>query len=174
MDVLQAIRTKHAVRQFSDQPVPDEVIRKILDSGRRSQSSKNTQPWQFVVVRERAQLVALSKTGTYAGHLAGAAFAVVLVGDAQAISVSFDLGQASSYLQLAAWELGVGSCIATLQPRGGGQSCARHSGGAVCAMVALSFGYPADDSDAEQGRTLVARRGGALGEVVKKTNRSRT
>jgi nitroreductase len=44
MDVEQAIRTKHAVRRFSDQPVPDDVIRQILDAGRRSQSSKNTQP----------------------------------------------------------------------------------------------------------------------------------
>ena len=40
MDVAQAIRSKHAVRRFSDQPVPDDVIRQILDAGRRSQSSK--------------------------------------------------------------------------------------------------------------------------------------
>ena len=52
MDVAQAIRSKHAVRRFSDQPVPDDVIRQILDAGRRSQSSKNTQPCRFMELRE--------------------------------------------------------------------------------------------------------------------------
>ena len=54
MDVLEAIRTKRAVRQFSDRPVPEEVMDNILDAGRRSQSSKNSQPWQFVVVGDAA------------------------------------------------------------------------------------------------------------------------
>src|SRR5262249_50674614 len=112
MNVEQAIRSKHAVRRFSDQPVPDDVIHQILDAGRRSQSSKNTQPWQFIVVRKRETLVALSKMGDYAAHLAGANFAVLLVGEQGELWngfdwKSFDIGQASSYLQLAAWELGV-------------------------------------------------------------------
>lgn len=149
MDVLKAIRTKHAVRQFSDQPVPDDVITQILDAGRRSQSSKNTQPWDFVVVRNRETLVALSKLGDYAGHLAGANFAVLLVGQAGQLWngfdwKSFDIGQASSYLQLAAWELGVGSCIATLYKADEAKALlgvpADHT-----LSVALSFGYPAAD-----------------------------
>src|SRR4051812_4388676 len=119
MDVLQAIRSKHAVRRFSNQPVPDDVIQQILDAGRHSQSSKNTQPWEFIVVRKRETLVALSKMGDYAAHLAGANFAVLLVGAPGSLWNdfdwhSFDIGQVSSYLQLAGWELGVGSCIATI------------------------------------------------------------
>lgn len=114
MDVQEAIKTKRAVRLFSDTPVPDEVIQQILDLGRRSQSSKNTQPWQVVVVRDRDSLTALSKTGDFAGHLAGAAFAVALIGEQDSKWNMFDLGQLSSYLQLAAWELGLGSCIATI------------------------------------------------------------
>ena len=47
---LTAIQMIRAVRAFSDRPVPDDVIRQIVDAGRRSQSSKNSQPWQFVVV----------------------------------------------------------------------------------------------------------------------------
>ena len=47
MQVSEAIRSKHAVRRFSDQPVPEDVIRQILDAGRRSQSSKNTQPRMY-------------------------------------------------------------------------------------------------------------------------------
>lgn len=144
METLQTIKTKHAVRQFSDQPVPEEVIQQILDAGRRSQSSKNTQPWFFIVVQDRARLEALAKTGTYAGHLAGAAFAIVLVGTHHSDWNSFDLGQASSYLQLAAWDLGVGSCIATLHE----DAPAREVLGLpqeTGLFLALSFGYPAAD-----------------------------
>lgn len=114
MDVLDAIQSRRAVRQFSDQPVPQDVIETILRAGGRSQSSKNTQPWQFIVVTEREKLVALAKMGDFAGHLAGAAFAVGLVGTATTHWNSFDLGQAAAQLQLAAHELGVGSCIAAL------------------------------------------------------------
>jgi len=144
MDVLQAIRSKHAVRRFSDQPVPDDVIRQILDAGRRSQSSKNTQPWQFMVVRKRETLVALSKAGTYAEHLAGAAFAVILVGAHQSLWNSFDLGQASSYLQLAAWDLGVGSCIATLHKEEEARAILGIPADSGL-FLALSMGYPAAD-----------------------------
>ncbi|MEP7293124.1 MAG: nitroreductase family protein [Chloroflexota bacterium] len=150
MDVLQAVKSKHAVRQFSDQPVSDDIIRQILDAGRRSQSSKNTQPWAFICIRDRERLIALSKTGTYAGHLAGAAFAVVLVGMEHSDWNSFDLGQASSYLQLAAWGLGVGSCIATLHD----EAAAREVLGLPAEtglFLALSFGYPAADWTPNKG-----------------------
>jgi nitroreductase len=44
MTVSELIRTKRAVRQFTDEPVSEEAIRSILNAGRRAQSSKNTQP----------------------------------------------------------------------------------------------------------------------------------
>lgn len=143
MNVLEAIRSKRAVRQFKDQPVPEDVIRQILDAGRRAQSSKNTQPWQFVVVRDRDSLLQLSRTGDYAGHLAGAAFAVVLVGSIDDYWIGFDLGQAAAYLQLAAWELGIGSCLASIYE----PDKARVILGIPAKMnvqVALSFGYPSE------------------------------
>jgi nitroreductase len=140
--VADVIRTKRAVRQFESKPVPEDVIRQILDAGRRAQSSKNTQPWRFVVVREREALKRLSECGQYAGHLAGAAFAVALVSEKNDGSNDFDLGQAAAYLQLAAWELGVGSCIASMWEADRAK--------AVLGVppergfhTALSFGYPA-------------------------------
>ncbi|MFN8449834.1 MAG: nitroreductase family protein [Anaerolineae bacterium] len=150
MDVLETIRTKRAVRRFSGEPVPDDVIRQIIDAGRRSQSSKNTQPWQFVVVRERERLTALSKTGTYAGHIAGAAFAVVLAGERHSEWNSFDLGQAAAYMQLAAWGLGVGSCIATLN-REDEVKALLGIPAEMNASVALSFGYRAPDWTPNKG-----------------------
>jgi nitroreductase len=116
MNVSDAIRTKRAVRHFQDKPLPDETVRAILNAGRRAQSSKNTQPWHFVAIRDRETLKRLATLGDFAGHAAGAALAVVLVSPDPATrwSVPYDLGQAAAYMQLAAWELGIGSCIGAI------------------------------------------------------------
>ncbi len=114
MDVLRAIQAKRAVRQFSEEPIAQEVLEKILRAGLRAQSSKNTQPWQLVVIRERDTLVALSRLGDFMGHVAGAAACVALVAPDDRPWTSFDLGQCAAYLQLAAHELGVGSCIGAI------------------------------------------------------------
>ncbi len=111
MQTLDAIRTKRAVRKYTDQAVPENIIREILNAGRRSQSSKNTQPWDFIVVRDRAMLGQLAACGNFAAHLSGAAFAIAII---QSLERSFDIGQTAAYMQLAAWDLGVSSCIASI------------------------------------------------------------
>lgn len=164
MDVLEAIQSKHATREFRQDPVPEEVIRTVLEAGRRAQSSKNEQPWQFVLIRERETLRRLGERGRYAGHLAGAAFAVALVAPRahNAGMVSFDLGQAAAYMQLAAWDSGVGSCLAAMwEPE---------KAKAILGVpedydfdIALSFGYPAK---ADQRVAGVSRGRHPLGEIV--------
>jgi nitroreductase len=144
MDVIEAIQNRRAVRKFSDQPVPDDVIHAILGAGRRSQSSKNTQPWRFLVVRDPSMLETLSKLGDFAWHLAGANFAVILVGTVESTWNSFDLGQAAAQMQLAAHELGVGSCIAAIYQRDEAKQVLGipqdHS-----VFCAISFGYPSEN-----------------------------
>jgi nitroreductase len=139
METLDAIRTKRSVRQFSDQPVSDDIIRTILNAGRMSQSSKNSQPWEFVVIRDRATLQRLSTCGTYAGHLAGANFAVALVSTVQ---WSFDIGQAAAYLQLAGWDQGVSSCIAYIYNQEQAKSILSIPADRAF-EIAISFGYAA-------------------------------
>jgi nitroreductase len=89
MNVIDAIQYRRAVRLFSERPVPQDVIEQILRAGMRAQSSKNTQPWLFVVVRERETLSALSTLGKFAGHVAGANFAVCFVGTKQTMWNNF-------------------------------------------------------------------------------------
>lgn len=143
MESIHAIRTKRAVRQFTDQALPAENVRLILNAGRRAQSSKNTQPWHFIAVQEREMLLQLSTLGTYAGHLAGAALAIGLVTPRPEtrFSVMFDAGQSAAYMQLAAWDLGIGSCLATIyQP-----DMARQLLGfpdELTMLIAISFGFP--------------------------------
>lgn len=143
MNVSEAIRFKRAVRQFKDEPLPEDAIYAILNAGRRAQSSKNTQPWHFIAIRDKAILQALSECGPWAGHLAGAALGVALVSEDpnERFQILFDLGQAAAYMQLAAWELGIGSCPATIYEF----DQARQVLGFPSQLhlrFALSFGYP--------------------------------
>jgi nitroreductase len=137
--ILDLIRTKRAVREFKDERVPEEIVREILEAGRLAQSSKNDQPWHFIVVRDRDTLRRLSTCGRYAGHLAGADFAVAIVIQP---GYDFDMGQAAAYMQLAAWDRGVASCLASMwEP-----DRAKEILGIPADRqfdTALSFGYPA-------------------------------
>ena len=150
MYVSKAIKFKRAVRQFNDNPLPAEAVHAILNAGRRAQSSKNTQPWQFIAIQDRDTLKALSECGTYAGHLAGAALGVAILtpDPAQRFSIMFDAGQAAAYMQLAAWELGIGSCLATIyDPEKARQLLGYPQEWHI--RIALSFGFPLDQEAME-------------------------
>ena len=165
MNVSDAIRTKRAVRKFQDKPLPKEVVTAILNAGRRSQSAKNIQPWHFIAIQDKKILKELSGCGEWAGHLAGAALAVaILTPDPSAkFQTLFDAGQAAAFMQLAAWELGVGSCPASLYEFEKTRAILGFPP-ELHLRIALSFGYPAD------GETLSAppKRGGrrSLDEVA--------
>ena len=165
MNISDAIRTKRAIRKFQDKPLPDDVIRAILNAGRRSQSSKNEQAWQFIAIRDKAILRALSQCGTWAGHLAGAALGVaILTPEPEGkFQIMFDAGQAAAFMQLAAWELGVGSVPASIYE-------AERARGILGfpaewhLRIALSFGYPLD----EEKFSAAPKKGGrrSLEEIV--------
>ena len=167
-NVFDAIRAKRMVRRFQERPLdPDQLLR-IVDAGRHAASSKNQQAWDFVVVEDRATLGRLSETGKFAGHVAGAAAAVALVTPdpkvpGASLSLVWDAGLAAENMMLAAWELGVGSCPATVYE----QSLVREILGLpadrFCGWI-LSFGYPADADD----MTRAPRAGGrkSLDEVI--------
>lgn len=166
MNVFEAIRTKRAVRKFDAKLLPDEVVHAILNAGRRAQSSKNEQVWQFVAIRDKAILKALSECGEWAGHLAGAALglAIVIPDPSEKFQILFDAGQAAAYMQLAAWELGVGSCLASIYD----MEKARLILGFPADMhlrIAISFGYPADAAKLSAPPKMGGRR--PLEEVVR-------
>jgi nitroreductase len=137
----------------------------ILYAGRRAQSAKNMQPWHFIAIQERAILKALSELGDYAGHLAGAALGVAIITPHPDVrfSIMLDAGQSAAYMQLAAWELGIGSCPGTIyQP----DEARRLLGFPedLHLRIALSFGYPLE----VEKLTAPPRKGGrrAPDEVI--------
>jgi nitroreductase len=161
METWRAIDTLRVVRSFDPRPLRPDHLERILHAGRRTGSSKNRQDWTFIVVRDRARLAELANVGTYAGHLAGAAAAVALVGPTT--RDRWDLGRAAQDMALAAWELGIGSVPATVYDF---DLAARLLGlpeGQECPYL-LSFGYPADPDVLTRPKRPGGRK--ALAEVV--------
>lgn len=60
MDLFDAIQGRKSIRRFKRTPVPEEDIKKILDAGRLAPSASNTQPWSFVVIRDREFLAKMA------------------------------------------------------------------------------------------------------------------
>jgi nitroreductase len=165
MNVSEAVRTKRAVRKFTEVPLPEEAVKTILNAGRRSQSSKNHQAWQFIAMRDQSILKELSQCGEWAGHLAGAALGVaILTPDPEGkFQIMFDAGQSAAFMQLAAWELGIGSCPASIYEAEKARGILKFPA-EWHLRIALSFGYPLD----EEKVTAAPKKGGRmpLEEVV--------
>ena len=108
MDVFEAVRTILAVRRYQNRPVPDTVLRRILEAGRLTASAKSAQPWHFIVVQDREtlrKLGGLARTGPY---IAQAPLAIVVAVDKTPFAVS-DASRAIQSMLLTAWADGVGS-----------------------------------------------------------------
>lgn len=168
MTVWTAIVTQRAVREFSDRPIPDDALERILDAGRRAPSSKNTQPWDFIVVTDRSLLDQLAKVGDYAGHLAGATTAVALVTDDHEradhrVSDAYDLGHATQNMMLAAVEIGIGSVHAAVWDEALAKTLLGLPDGKRCDYL-VSLGYPAAEGLLDAPRRKVPRR--ALEELL--------
>jgi nitroreductase len=165
MNVSDAIRLKRAVRAFSPETLPDEIILTILNAGRRAQSSKNTQPWHFIAITERSTLQDLSQCGDWAGHLAGAALGVAIVhpDPTERFQILFDIGQAAAYMQLAAWELGAGSCLASIYEPDKARALLGFPD-SYHIRFALSFGFPLETEKINQPPKKGGRKG--LEEIV--------
>src|SRR5438045_9185145 len=68
METFEAIRTVLAVRQFKNTPIPEPIVQQIVEAGRLTASGGNSQPWHFIVVRDKEtlrQLGQLARTGPY-------------------------------------------------------------------------------------------------------------
>ncbi len=168
MDVWTAIRTKRMVRDFQDRPLEPAQLTRILDAGRHAGSSKNLQRWDFIAVEDRAILERLATVGPYAGHIAGAAVAVALITpDPHAVdaplSITWDSGLAAENMLLAAWELGVGSCPATVYEQDLAREILGYPADRFCGYI-LSFGYPKDAAELSRAPKAGGRR--SLDEVT--------
>ena len=149
MDVLEAIHTRRSVRAFTAEPVPDAVLRQVLEAGRASASGGNVQPWGFVLVRAQERLAGLRSLSP---GIIGRPTAVVAIcldaeragrlgGPEAERSAWLDIGVAAENLLLAAHGLGLGACPIGSFHRGG---VARFLGlpQGVEPILLVALGYP--------------------------------
>ena len=108
MDVFEAARTLLAVRSYQDTPVPDAVVRRIVEAGRLTGSGMNGQPWHFIVVRDRETLRRLGALASSGRYVAQAPLAIVIATEKSRFAMS-DASRAIQSMLLTAWADGVGS-----------------------------------------------------------------
>ena len=119
MEVWDALRTRLTVRQFKPDPVPDEIVTKLLQVGLWSPSSRNRQPWHFVVIRDRETLRKIGGITTYGPFLADAPIAIAIGMDSRtADRPDLDSGRALQQMEVLAWSEGMGTCFVAF-PRAG-------------------------------------------------------
>ena len=137
MDAYLAIASKRDWRDYADTLIPDGVVTRILDCGRLSGSSRNTQKWEFVIVSGDAQ-ARLAEMVYLPQNVRTATLVVAIVGEA----ASLDVGRCVQNMMLGAWNEGVVSCPNGIKER---EAASTLLGGEAKAII--SFAYPAKARD---------------------------
>ena len=169
MEVWLAIASRREVRDYADRPLPEDVQRRILDAGRLAGSSKNSQPWRFVIVETPELREQLAELVYEPGNIRGAGLIVALAVSGKG-PASFDAGRCAQNMLLAAWGEGVGSCPNGMpDPDAVGSLLGLREGERPA--IVLTFGYPAKPRD-PSGRSAEEWSAGAgrkpLDELVQR------
>jgi nitroreductase len=159
MDAYRAVVDKRDQRAFLPRPIGDEAVRRILQAGRMTGSSKNREPNRFVVVRDPSRVAAVAALGAQARWLATAAVVIVIV---QTERHEFDAGRCAQNMMVAAWGEGIGSCPAHVAEAELGKLLGVPNGLHVNRLI--GFGYV--DPDRAAPPKSVARRRRPLDELT--------
>lgn len=118
MDTLECIQTRRSIRKYLDRPIPDDMIKQLLEAAMTAPSAHNEQPWHFVVVKNRDKLKAFKEAGSQPA--AGAAAGVLVCGEPALAKAQgtwpLDCSNATENLLLAANALGLGGVWTVAYP----------------------------------------------------------
>ena len=147
MDAYLAVASKRDQRAYAGRPVSEDAVRRILDAGRIAGSSKNSQPWRFLVLADRGLVDQVAQTVYAPPNLLGAPLVIAVVVSGRG-PVAFDAGRAAQNMMLAAWNEGVVSCPnGVANPERMSELLGLEADAQVA--IVLSFGYPARPRDPE-------------------------
>lgn len=110
---MSIVFKRHSVRRFRDEKVPDDLIENLLKAGMQAPSSCNSQPWEFIVVSENEDKLAISKMHRFAKPAAGASHLIITLGNLNEAKVirmiEQDLGACNENILLQATHEGLGA-----------------------------------------------------------------
>jgi nitroreductase len=135
MDVIEVIKSRRAVRAWTDENITHETLNQVLEAGRWSPSPLNSQPWRFTVVQDKEKIEALCKDAREGAFLRKANVVIVVSGERKVINendkqneerikliewlaaheqYTYSAAIALGYMWLAAWSLNIGPCCVTV------------------------------------------------------------
>lgn len=107
---LRPIRRVPQIRQYTEEPIPDDVVDPLIELARWTGSSRNAQPWHFIVVRDREHLRQIAALRPNINWLADAAVGIVVVMDGA--GHEYDEGRVTERILTGARMLGYGGGVA--------------------------------------------------------------
>lgn len=114
---MTAVKGRQSIRKYSDRPIEDDVLKRVLEAARHSPSANNKQSWKFIAVRDKDTIAKLAEA-TGGQEFVGRAPAILVSCGTEPDGVmmcgqhryTVDLSIATAYMILAAYELGLGTC----------------------------------------------------------------
>lgn len=120
MDAIFCLHTRRSIRKYTNQPVAEEDLQAILEAGMIAPSAGNSQPWHFVVIRDKATLGSIPAFHPYAAMAPAAPLAIVVCGHLKEEKYAGfwvqDCSAATQNILLAANALGLGAVWAGIYP----------------------------------------------------------
>ncbi|MCZ6867192.1 MAG: nitroreductase family protein [Chloroflexi bacterium] len=146
MEVYDCLRSRLTIRSFKPDPVPDEMVTRILQAGRWAPSSRNLQPWHFIVIRDREALQEIGRIATSGSFVAQAPLAIAIVME-DADRPELDAGRALQQMELLAWSEGLGTCFVGLRDKEQNRKVKEMLGipDRMDLITVLPFGYRLDN-----------------------------
>jgi nitroreductase len=151
MDALETIHTRRSIRKYENRLVPEEMVQKLLAAAMQAPSARNQQPWQFVVIDDRAMLAEIPVFMPNAAMAGEAPLAILICGDLSLEKSEgywvVDCAAATQNLLLAAHALGLGAVWCGVFPREPRMEGLRRLVGLpenVMAHSLVVLGFPAD------------------------------
>ncbi len=150
---IQPILSRRSIRKYTGEPVTDDEVRALLEAAMSAPSAMATDPWRFLVLRDRASLAALADILPYGKMLNDAAVGIVVCGDlahAHRQELSYllqDCSAAVENLLLAAHLLGLGGVWLGVHPNEDRITRIRACFGVppeILPLAAISIGRPAE------------------------------
>lgn len=120
MDIFDLIRSRRSVRSFTPEPVPDDVLRRLVEAGCWAPSGSNAQAWEFVILRDPDQLRRLQRFSPGLFVVPPAAIVICVDRDrafakggelGREVMCLFDVAMAAQNIMLTAHSLGLGTCV---------------------------------------------------------------